>query len=220
MSDLTLIIGNKNYSSWSLRPWLFMKHHNIEFEEKRIALYTDTTHQELLPYNSNYKVPALLDGDFIVWDSLAILEYLAEKFPGSKGWPEDAKARAFARSVCAEMHSSFVHLRSELPMNCRMKFSNIKLSAKAQQDVDRIKDIWRKCRSGYGREDEWLFGQFSIADAMYAPIALRLMGYGIPLTGIEASYVQSVINHPDILEWIEAGKLEKEVLAEFEKDVK
>ena len=218
MADLTLIIGNKNYSSWSLRPWLFMKHHDIEFKEKRIALYADTTPQELSPYNSNFKVPVLLDGDFIVWDSLAILEYVSEQYCDLKGWPEDAKARAFARSISAEMHSSFVHLRTELGMNCRRKFSKVKVSAEAQKDIDRIKELWRRCRSEYGAGGEWLFGQFSIADAMYAPVALRFSGYGIPLDGIEASYVQSVLRHPAVAEWMEAGRQEKEVLTAFEKD--
>jgi glutathione S-transferase len=217
--DLTLIIGNKNYSSWSLRPWLFMKHARIEFKEKRIALYTTTTHDELEPYYSNYKVPVLKDGDFIVWDSLAILEYLSEQYPDYKGWPADAKARAIARSISAEMHSSFVHLRTEMSMNCRKKYSNIKLSAGAQQDIERIKELWRVCRTHYGNGGEWLFGEFSIADAMYAPVALRFAGHSIPLTGAEASYVQSVLGHPNIIEWMEDARREKEILAEFEKDV-
>lgn len=219
MANLTLIIGNKNYSSWSLRPWLFMKHHNIKFSEKRVALYTDTTHQELQSCNSNFKVPVLMNGDFIVWDSLAILEYVSEQYCNSKGWPVDNKARAFARSICAEMHSSFTHLRNELGMNCRKQFSNVKLSAETQRDVDRIKELWRKCRTNYGSEGEWLCGEFSIADAMYAPVALRFSGYGIPLTGIAASYVQSVLEHPHIIEWMEAGRQEKEVLTAFEKNM-
>lgn len=216
MSDLTLIIGNKNYSSWSLRPWLFMKHAGIEFKEKHIALYTATSREELSPYFSNFKVPALKDGDFMVWDSLSILEYIADKYPNSKGWPDDPKARAFARSVSAEMHSSFVALRSELPMNCRREITGVKLSGKAQADIERIKDLWRACRNGYGSDREWLFGQFSIADAMYAPVALRFSGYSIPLTGIESSYVQSVLSHPAVAEWVEAGTLEKEVITDNE----
>jgi glutathione S-transferase len=218
MSELTLIIGNKNYSSWSLRPWLFMKHNGIVFREKRIALYTDATRKELQPYVSNFKVPVLMDKDFIVWDSLAILEYIAERFPDSEGWPLDAKARAVARSMSAEMHSSFVSLRTELPMNCRRKFSNIKLSADAQSDAERIKVLWRKCRVEYGAAGEWLCGRFSIVDAMYAPIALRFAGYGIPLSGIEDAYVRSILKHPAIIEWMEAGGQEREVLADYEKD--
>jgi glutathione S-transferase len=218
MTTLTLIIGNKNYSSWSLRPWIFMKHFNLEFTEQRIPLFTETTDQELEPYFSDYKVPVLMDGNVTVWDSLAILEYLSENYLDSKGWPEDAKARAVARSVSAEMHSSFVNVRSEMPMNCRKTFHNIKLSDAAAREVERIKTLWRKCRTEYGGQGEWLFGQYSIADAMYAPIALRFAGYSIPLTGIEESYVSSVLGHPSTKQWIEAGKAEKEVIAEDEID--
>lgn len=218
MTTLTLIIGNKNYSSWSLRPWIFMKHFNLAFTEKRIPLFTETTDQELEPYFSDYKVPVLLDGDVTVWDSLAILEYLSESYLDSKGWPEDAKTRALARSVSAEMHSSFVNVRSEMPMNCRKTFHNIKLSDAAAREVERIKTLWRTCRTEHGGQGEWLFGQYSIADAMYAPIALRFAGYSIPLTGIEQAYVESVLAHPNINQWIEAGKAEKEVIAEDEID--
>jgi glutathione S-transferase len=218
MPDLTLVIGNKNYSSWSLRPWLFMKHAGIEFTEKRIALYTETSHSELQPYFSNFKVPVLMDGDLIIWDSLAILEYLAEQFPDCEGWPMDPAFRAHARAVSAEMHSSFVALRSELPMNCRKQYSSVKLSADAQSDVDRIKTLWRMCRTEYGAAGEWLFGRFSIADAMFAPIALRFAGYGITLAGVEATYMQSILAHPAIIAWMEAGRQETEVLPDFEKD--
>lgn len=190
-----------------------MKHAGIEFKEKGIALYTATSREELSPYFSNFKVPALKDGDFMVWDSLSILEYLAEQYPASNGWPDDQKARAFARSISAEMHSSFAHLRSELPLNCRRKSSGIQLSPAAQNDVERVKELWRRCRSEYGRGGEWLFGQFSIADAMYAPVALRFSSYDIPLTGVESSYVQSILGHPAIVEWMETGKLEKEIIA-------
>jgi len=212
MTKLTLIIGNKNYSSWSLRPWIFMKHFNIEFQEKRVPLFTDSTNQELEPYFSDYKVPILMDDDFIIWDSLSILEYLSENYLDSKGWPDDVKARALARSISAEMHSSFTNVRSELPMNCRKTFHNIKLPPEATREVGRIKDLWRKCRTEYGYNGEWLFGQYSIADAMYAPVALRLAGYGIPLTGIEESYVKTVLAHPSIIQWIDAGKEEKEII--------
>ncbi|KPJ91422.1 MAG: hypothetical protein AMJ53_11680, partial [Gammaproteobacteria bacterium SG8_11] len=174
--------------------------------------FTDTTDQELAPYFSDFKVPVLLDGDLIVWDSLAILEYLSEHYLDFRGWPQDVTARALARSVSAEMHSSFVNVRSELPMNCRKKFSDIKLSPQANREIGRIKDLWRKCRMEYGTEGEWLFGQFSIADAMFAPVALRFAGYSIPLSGIEESYVNSVLSHPSVIEWIEAGKEEKEII--------
>lgn len=216
MDDLTLIIGNKNYSSWSLRPWVFLKQNQIDFIEKRIALFTETTNQELAEYNSDFKVPVLQDGDLLVWDSLAILEYVSEKYLNSFGWPVDPDARAMARSVSCEIHSSFFNVRNELPMNCRKKFRNIRLSAEALHEIERIKDLWRQCRSRYGNNGEWLFGDYSIADAMYAPIALRFYGYTIPLDGAEAAYVESVLRQPCIIDWIEAGKAEKEVIEEDE----
>ena len=218
MEKLTLIIGNKNYSSWSLRPWVFLKHLQIDFEEKRVALFTDTTAGELSEYNSDFKVPILKDGDLVVWDSLSILEYVSEQYLDNQGWPADPTARAIARSASAEMHSSFVNIRGELPMNCRKKFHKIKLSANAEKEVERIKQLWRTCRTQFGNEGEWLFGKYSIADAMFAPIALRFDGYSIPLSGIEETYVQSVLSQACIIEWIEAGRLEKEVIAADEID--
>ncbi len=213
MSNLTLIIGNKNYSSWSLRPWILLRHFKIEFHEKRIPLFTESTNKALSPYFSDYKVPVLMDSDIVVWDSLSILEYISENYLDFKGWPTNVKARAFARSISAEMHSSFMHVRNELPMNCRKKFSDIQLTEDATREIERIEQIWRKCRAEFGANGEWLFGDFSIADAMYAPIALRFEGYSIPLTDVAASYVQQVLNHPDIVGWIESGKQEKEVIA-------
>lgn len=218
MSKLLLVVGNKNYSSWSLRPWIFLRHHKVDFEEKRVPLFTHTTEQELAEYNSDYKVPVLKDGDLYVWDSLAILEYLSEVYLDNRGWPEDRNARAIARSISSEMHSSYFNVRNELPMNCRKKFESIKLSQGATHEIERIKALWQQCRSEYGGSGEWLFGTYTIADAMFAPIALRFNGYGVPLSGIEAKYVQCVLNHPGIVEWVEAGKREKEVLEADEID--
>ncbi len=212
MSNLLLVIGNKNYSSWSLRPWIFMKHYQLDFVEKRIALFTDTTADELSEYDSDFKVPVLKDNDLVVWDSLSILEYVSERYLDNRGWPADAEARAVARSISSEMHSSFANVRNELPMNCRKQFKDIKLSEGAEREVERIKWLWRKCRNEYGTIGEWLFGDYSIADAMFAPVALRFHGYSIPLTGIEERYVKSVMAHPRIVEWVEAGKAETEII--------
>ncbi|MEW8584831.1 MAG: glutathione S-transferase family protein [Candidatus Thiodiazotropha sp.] len=212
MSKPTLVIGNKNYSSWSLRPWLFLRHHNMEFTEKRVSLFVDTTEQALAEYDSDYKVPVLKDGDLVVWDSLSILEYVSAAYLDGGGWPVAPKARAVARSVSAEMHSSYINLRNELPMNCRKRFENIALSHLAQQEIERVKALWRRCRREYGREGAWLFGSFTIADAMFAPVAIRFSGYSIPLQGIEAEYVQSVLSHPGIMEWIEAAGQETEII--------
>ena len=216
MNELILIIGNKNYSSWSLRPWIFLKQNQIAFNEIRVPLFTDTTNEELSGYNSDFKVPILKDGDFVVWDSLSILEYISECYLESKGWPKGIKERAFARSVSSEMHSSFVNVRSELPMNCRKKSSHVKLSSQAETEIARVKALWQQCRSRFGNRGEWLFGEYSIADAMYAPMALRFDGYGIPLFGFEKEYVQSVLKQAGIVEWIEAGKDETEVIEEDE----
>jgi len=216
MPNLTLVIGNKNYSSWSLRPWIFLKENEISFNEKRIALFTNTTRDSLSHYNSDFKVPVLIDNEFYIWDSLAILEYMSEKYLNSNGWPKDANARAFARSISCEMHSSFTNVRNELPMNCRKKFQNITLSPAAEHEIDRIKDLWRQSRTQYGKEGPWLFGNYSIADAMYAPIALRFSGYSIPLNSIEDDYIENVLNQPGIIEWIEAGKAETEIIEEDE----
>lgn len=213
MSKPLLVIGNKNYSSWSLRPWIFMKHHKLDFEEKRVALFTETMNDELSEYDSDFKVPVLKDAEFVVWDSISILEYISEKYLENRGWPADIKARATARSVSSEMHSSYPNMRNELPMNCRKRLDHIDLSAATAREIDRIKSLWRKCRREYGNRGEWLFGEFSIADAMFAPVALRFYGYGIPLADVEKRYVASVLNHPGMIEWIEAGKLEKEVIA-------
>jgi glutathione S-transferase len=220
MSDLTLIIGNKNYSSWSLRPWIFMKQHQMEFSEKRIALYTDTADQETAEYFSDFKVPVLLDGDLVVWDSLAIVEYLSENYLDGAGWPRDSGARAIARSVSAEMHSSFFSLRNELPMNCRKTFSGFSISADTQRDIKRIKDIWHKCKTEYGTGGQWLFGDYSIADAMFAPVVSRFVTYGVELDELEKAYMQTTLANAHMIQWMEAGKQEKEVIEASEVTVR
>lgn len=218
MAGLTLIIGNKNYSSWSLRPWLFMHHFGLDFTEQRVALFTASTDRELAPWFSDSKVPVLADGDRVVWDSLAILEYLSEQYLDGRGWPAGAGARAVARAVSAEMHSSFTSLRSELPMNCRRRFCDAPRSAAAERDIERVKAIWRRCRRDFGTGGDWLFGAFSIADAMYAPVALRFFGYTVPLEGIEADYVRTVLAHPSVAAWRAAGAAEPEIIAMDEID--
>jgi glutathione S-transferase len=213
MAQLTLIIGNKNYSSWSLRPWLLMRHFNIDFSETRVPLYTDSTASALSVYFSNGKVPVLIDGDLTIWDSYAICEYVSDAYLDNQAWPADTAARAVARAACAEMHSSFPALRSEMPMNCRRPPDSIKLSPEALADIERIKNIWQKCRNEYGHKGEWLFGEFSIADAMYAPVALRFHSYAIELDAVSSAYVGSVLQHADVISWMEVGRQESEVIA-------
>lgn len=212
MAQLTLVIGNKNYSSWSLRPWIFMRYFDIPFDEERIALFVETTAQLLEPYFSNHKVPVLQDGSLNVWDSLAIMEHLSERYLDNRGWPTDNSARAVARAVSAEMHSSFASLRNALPMNCRKTFPGFVLSPDVRRDIERITQLWRFCRCRYGQDGEWLFGEFSIADAMFAPVVLRFVGYDVVLEEVETDYVQSVVRLPAMKEWIDAGRAEKEVI--------
>jgi glutathione S-transferase len=212
MPSYTLIIGNKNYSSWSLRPWLWMKHVGIAFEERRVALFVEDTDERLAPYFSNLKVPVLLDDDLIVWDSLSILEYLADRHPEKNGWPGDRRARATARSMGAEMHSSFIALRSELPMNCRKRLDSFPISPEVGKDVERILALWGYCRDRFGHDGPWLFGEFRIADAMFAPVALRFYGYKVPLDDVGDAYVQAVCAHPFVADWIESGKAEQAVI--------
>jgi glutathione S-transferase len=212
-STYTLVIGNKNYSSWSLRPWIWMKQAGIEFTEKRVALFTDTYLEELEPYRSDHRVPVLVDDGFQVWDTAAILEYLAEKHPEARGWPEDAQARAVARSVSAEMHSSFSALRGALPMNCRKQFPDYPITPAVQRDVDRIVALWESCRSEYGQGGDYLFGDYTIADAMYAPVVLRFHGYDVSVPEVARDYMETVLADPHLRDWIEAARNEQEFYA-------
>ncbi|NJK29569.1 MAG: glutathione S-transferase family protein [Acaryochloris sp. SU_5_25] len=214
MSELTLVIGNKNYSSWSLRPWLFLKQVQVPFQEVRIALYTNTTHAQLAQYSPSGLVPVLIQDEVKIWDSLAICEYIAECY--QQGWPEDAIARSQARSVAAEMHSGFVALRSEMPMNCRARRVGVSPSAACQANIQRILSIWQSCRQTYGEAGSWLFGSFSIADAMYAPVASRFVTYGVPLPEIAQEYVNTIYAHPGMQEWLQAAQEEPEIISESE----
>jgi glutathione S-transferase len=216
VTTLTLVIGNKNYSSWSLRPWLFMRHAGIPFAERRVALSTATTAAELAELDSNGKVPVLLDAEFVVWDSLAILEYLSEKFLQGAGWPADARLRALGRCVSAEMHSSFAALRRALPMNCRKRFPGFPISGEVGRDIERVQSLWARCYQGHGRTQDWLLGEFSIADAMYAPVALRFHGYDVKLSEPAQAYVKKVLGHPAVGAWMDAAARETEVIVEEE----
>jgi len=213
---LTLIIGNKNYSSWSLRPWVFLKVHGIAFNEVRIPLYRKDSKSKILSYSPAGKVPVLLDGDIKVWDSLAILEYFAERFPETQGWPEDAADRALARSLAAEMHTGFSALRSHCGMNCRRTPATKPLPDAVYADIERIGQIWQECRSLHSNKGPWLFGRFTIVDAMFAPVALRFYSYQLATNPEAQAYINTVLEHPAIKAWIDAGKLETEIIPEFE----
>ena len=211
MPNFALVIGNKAYSSWSLRPWLLMKQSGIGFEEIRLSLYEPGARQKLLQFSAAGKVPVLKDGDLTIWDSLAICEYLAEKHPDKHLWPVDAIARARARAVSAEMHSGFSSLRTQMPMNVRREIPGRVPTPGTASDIARIEAIWNDCRKFHGAGGAFLFGAFSIADAMYAPVASRLRTYGVALNGPAAQYVGAIHALPAMKEWIAAAHVETEV---------
>jgi glutathione S-transferase len=218
MSNLTLIIGNKNYSSWSLRPWLYMMQLGINFEEIRIPLYTPEMEAQLAPCFSDSKVPVLIDDGYSIWDSLAIMEYLADKFPENVSWPAYIKSRATARSVSCEMHSSYMALRNEISMNCSAEHTQ-PLSSDTEHDIERMIALWRHCKRFYGQDGKWLFSQFSIADAMFAPIAIRLHKVDYPMKEVEAEYMDTLYNNKHMQQWIKAGREETEVIDLFESSL-
>lgn len=198
---LTLVIGNKNLSSWSLRPWLVLKHFGLPFEELKLPLDTAAFHRDVVQYSPARRVPALLDGDTRIWDSLAIAEYLNEKVQG-RAWPADAAARAIARAVSAEMHSGFSALRQHWPMKSTGA-SSVELPPQGKEDVARVEQLWSQCRSQHASRGPWLFGDYSIADAMYAPVALRFRHYGFkPSEAAAAAYLQQQLQDPHLQEWI------------------
>ena len=211
-----LIIGNKNYSSWSLRAWFLMREADIDFDEHRIVLDTDATAREIAEFSPAGRVPVLLLEDVAVWDTLAIAETLAERWPDRKLWPDDAVARAHARSICAEMHSGFDELRSRMPMNCRAMGRRVALPDELTSDIDRIIDIWSDCHRRYGTSGPWLFGEFSIADAMYAPVVLRFRTYGINLSASASIYPARVLESEAMQDWLLESESETEVISREE----
>ena len=214
---LTLVIGNKNYSSWSMRPWVALKACNIAFDEVSIPLYTgDADKQRILKFSRSGKVPVLVDGDVTIWDSLAIIEYAAERFPEAKLWPQDAAMRAHARSVSAEMHSGFAALRNECGMNLHRPVGAKALSADARADIARIQESWAECRERYGKLGPYLFGAFSGADAMYAPVVHRFRTYAIDVTPEVRDYMETMMALPAFREWTRAGLAETLVIEKFE----
>ncbi len=216
MGSLILVIGNKAYSSWSLRPWLLMKQSGIGFSESRVSLYAPGAKQKILAQSPAGKVPVLKDGAITVWDSLAIAEYLAEKYPRKQLWPRNAKARAHARAISAEMHSGFTNLRNDMPMNVRREILGRQRSREVLAEIDRIAAIWTECRERNGSEGPFLFGAFSIADAMYAPVVSRFRTYGVALAGAAAVYASTIIALPAMREWIAEAHAETEFNPQYE----
>jgi glutathione S-transferase len=217
MSSLTLIIGNKNYSSWSMRPWLLLRQAGIPFDEVRIPLYVPGSEIDLAKWSPSGKVPALHDGEIRVWDSLAICEYLAERFPEHNLWPVDAAARAVARSVSAEMHAGFGALREHMSMNIRARYPGQGRTPDCLADIERILAIWTDCRARFGSSGDFLFGRFGIADAMFAPVVLRFETYGVALEGAAGAYAEAIRALPALREWVADAVAEAERIEKFER---
>jgi glutathione S-transferase len=206
MSEFHLIMGNRNYSSWSLRAWILMMHVEVKFRETVLPLDTEQFKAEIGRYSPTKRVPVLLHGDLAVWDSLAICEYVAEVT--ERGWPSERSARAVARAVCAEMHSGFPNLRAQWPMNAAARDRHTAMSAGLQADIDRVEEIWIDCRSRFGRPGPWLFGEYSVADAMYAPVVLRFNTYGARLSELARRYMTTALEDPALQKWLLAAKQE------------
>lgn len=210
-AELILVIGNKNYSSWSMRPWVTMVAFDIPFREVRICLDQADTSSRIAEYSLAGRVPVLVDGDLTVWDSLAICEYVADQFPERHLWPAHSAARAMARSVCAEMHSSFAALRSSMSMDIRASHPGAGRNAQSQADIGRISEIWEECLMKFGAH-QFLFGEFSIADAFYAPVVMRFHTYGVLLAPALQAYMERVRAHPAVARWVAEALAEVEIL--------
>ncbi len=215
---LKLILGNKNYSSWSLRPWIAMRHAGIAFEEEVIPLYEPGSRERILHYSPTGKVPVLIDGDMVIWESLAILEHLAERFPKAGLWPSGPKARAHARAISAEMHAGFSALRRYCPMNMRRMSRRRAPTAEVDADVRRIEIIWTDCLARFGGEGGFLFGPFGAADAMFAPVVSRFASYVIGVGAAAARYMEAMMALPAWVEWRDAGLAESWVMPGNEVD--
>lgn len=203
MADLCIVLGNRNYSSWSLRPWLVLKHLGVSFDEVIVPLMQDNFKEELLKHSPSGKVPVLkVDGQEI-WDSLAICEYLNESYPDAHLWPQDDTARAVARSVSYEMHSGFFEIRNGMPMNVRRTIDGFEPSSLCQVEIKRIEEIWTSCRERFGGNGDYLFGDFSIADAMFAPVVSRFKSYGIAVNPTCQMYMETILQMPTMQEWTE-----------------
>ena len=211
-----LYIGNKNYSSWSLRPWLLMKHFAVLFREHQVSVSGADYNPKLKALAGNARVPSLHEDGFQVWESIAIAEFLAERHPAM--WPADTRARARARSISAEMHAGFVHLRTAMPMNLKLKLKGKPATPEVQRDIDRIVEIWEEARTQFATADgPYLFGAFTVADAMFAPIAWRLHVYNVALPPVAAAYRDAMLAHPAMVEWYEAGIRESEAHAHYDR---
>ena len=220
---MKLIIGNKNYSSWSLRGWLACKQAGLAFDELQVPLYGDDwsiakkQNDEIAP--SSGKVPVLWDGEAVVWDSLAIIDFLADRVGRDRFWPKDETARAMARSMVAEMHSSYLPLRRQLPMNVRRRIEGVEPSDESRADIVRILGLWAEARARFGKGGPFLFGSFGAADIIYAPVVSRFISYGVSVPGFAVAYMQAVWEHEWMRAWVAASEAEEWSIEKFENPV-
>jgi glutathione S-transferase len=212
---LKLVIGNKLYSSWSLRPWLLMSAFSIPFEEEIIPLRLPDSRGRMLEYSPSGKVPTLVDGDITVWESLAIIEYLAEAFPDLAIWPRSTAARAHARSISNEMHAGFQAVRQTCPMHLGARFATPPITDGLQASIDRVEDIWSEARNRFGGGQPFLYGAFSAADAMYAPVVTRFESYQIPVRESTRVYMDAILSHPAFVAWRQAALAEPWSIPEY-----
>lgn len=208
MNDLCIYLGNKNYSSWSLRAWLTLKQTGVPFREVVIPLYQANSREQLRIHSPSGRVPVLTHGELTIWESLAIAEYLAETFSAAQLWPVASAARAVARAVSAEMHAGFAALRAHLSMDMRRRYPGREWPAEVGEDIRRIVEVWTACRRRFGADGDFLFGAFSIADAMYAPVVSRFVTYSVELDGLAAAYRDAVWDWPALKEWVQAAEVE------------
>ena len=222
MAEFTVVIGNKNYSSWSLRGWLMARIAGIEFEEIVVPLDLPETQASIRKHSPSGRVPVLIHRGLAVWESLAIAEYLNDLKPEAGIWPPSAAARAHARSISSEMHAGFLELRNNMPMNIRASYPGKGLTPAVRADIERVTWLWRDCRKRFGgafpKDDGFLFGTFGAADAMYAPVVMRLKTYGVKLDSDTEAYCNAVLAQPALKEWIDAAKNEPWLIAAYELD--
>jgi glutathione S-transferase len=216
MTTLTIAVGNKNYSSWALRGWLALEQTGAPYTEVVIPLDRPGTSEAIAAHSPSGRVPALRHDELVIWDSMAIGEYLAEAFPDARLWPDDRAARATARSVSAEMHSGFAGLRAVMPMNIRARLPGYGRTPASLRDIERVRVSWSDCRSRFGQGGPYLFGRFSIADAMYAPVVFRFRTYGVALDATQQAYVETMLAHPGMQKWARAAEQEPWTLDEDE----
>ena len=216
MSKVTLVIGNRNYSSWSFRAWLCLRKCDVDFDERVLPLDTPEFEQEIGAYSPSRKVPVLLDDELCVWDSLAICEYANERFANGRLWPEDASSRGLGRCMAAEMHSGYPNLRAQLPMNFRAVNRRLAIDPAVRSELDRIYDLWADALTCHADQGPWLLGDFSIADAMFAPVVIRLGNYGVTVPDVIEPYVQQLLSDPDVQLWREQAAQESWIVEQDE----